>query len=408
MRRAASLKDVALLNLSDDSLASLVRKGNVGYVYELYNPQEAFAVVHHVSFYREDKRVPVERAWLRVHVLAACRRWLPAIGRFIDIPLCLAQIWWIARRHKVAAIRGRGALFASAFGVIVASLRAIPCVVSIGGNNRLAWARLGRYPVLSNRRMTEMLEEWVLTRADEVWCPNEYTRRYAIDRGVDPDRAVLMPWRLAGSALDTPTRGVSATIGAADGPIVLFVGRLEADKHPGILLEALPSVLRARRDVRAVFVGDGSLRASLIRRATVLGVADRVTWTGFQSMAAVKTWLSAASVVCIPMSGFVVFEAAALARPMVVCDVEWHSEFITNDETGVLVPDSDPDAMAQAVLRVVGDDAFARRLGQAAQRRLREHYDPLVIAAREVDRLERLIGHHVGDGAMPSMTPVQR
>ena len=384
----------AILHLVDDSLTALARKGTFGYIGELYNPLEMFDAVHHVSFYREDRRVTVDRPWFHLHVLWTTRQWLPGLGRLLDLPLCLVQLWWLARRHRVALVRSRGPLFGSALGIVVARLRGIPSVVSIGGDYRMVWRVMQRYPVLGSRRLTEALEQWVLRHADEVWCTSAYARQHALGLGVRPERVHVVPWRLRADIFAGEAGGPAVVREAGvdpSRPVVLFVGRLEPDKRPEIVLEALPEILRQRSDAQAVFVGDGSQRERLERRSRELGIAERVRWPGFQSTEAVKAWLAAATVVSIPMSGFVTFEAAAFGKAMAVCDVEWHPEFIQDGETGLLVPDGDSPAMARAVLRLIADPALSRRLGDAGRRRLREVYAPDTIARREVARLTALL-----------------
>lgn len=407
----ASLKKLALLNLVDDSLAALARKGNLGYAYELYNPLEAFRAVHHPTFYPEDRDLVPEKPWLRVHTLVTLRRHLRGLGHLVDLPLCLVQIWWIARRHRVAAVRGRGPLFGSALGILVARLRRIPCVVSIGGDHRLARGLLRSYPVFGSRRLTEWLEAWVLRHADEVWCPSEFARRYALELGVRLERAIRMPWRLRSdvfSAKAGPPDALRAAGVDLASPIVLFVGRLERDKGPDMVLRAVAKAAVARPDIQAVFVGDGRQREKLAREAAALGIEPRVRWLGFRSTEVVKSCLAAASVVCIPMSGFVVFEAAAFAKPMVVCDVEWHAEFTRSGETGMLVPEGDDGRMAAAILELLADPARARRMGEAAKDLLLKAYAPDKIAVEEVARWVSLIerfGVRGRQGADPAGCP---
>jgi glycosyltransferase involved in cell wall biosynthesis len=69
-----------------------------------------------------------------------------------------------------------------------------------------------------------------------------------------------------------------------------------------------------------------------------------------------------------PMMGRALVEAALSSTPIVAYDVDWHSELITDGETGVLVPFGDREAMAGAVLRLLANPGRAAELGSRARR----------------------------------------
>jgi poly(glycerol-phosphate) alpha-glucosyltransferase len=85
------------------------------------------------------------------------------------------------------------------------------------------------------------------------------------------------------------------------------------------------------------------------------------------------------------MSGFVVFEAAAAAKPIVSFDVEWHSEFIRNEETGLLIENRNIKECAKAVLRVLNDKSLAQTLGENARAELHRNYNPYHIGEKEIE-----------------------
>jgi len=96
-------------------------------------------------------------------------------------------------------------------------------------------------------------------------------------------------------------------------PMVLFCGRLEWQKGPDLLVEAIPHVLRAHGAAKFVFVGDGGMRGQLERRAGQLGVAGSVRFLGYRDGDELVDLFKAADVVCVPSRnepfGIVVLEA---------------------------------------------------------------------------------------------------
>jgi glycosyltransferase involved in cell wall biosynthesis len=71
----------------------------------------------------------------------------------------------------------------------------------------------------------------------------------------------------------------------------------------------------------------------------------------------------------------VLVEAMACALPVVTTPVSGIPELVRDGENGLLVPPDDPDALAAAILRLRGDAALRRRLGEAARATVRERFD---------------------------------
>ena len=130
-----------------------------------------------------------------------------------------------------------------------------------------------------------------------------------------------------------------------DGPLLLLVASLRAQKRVDVFLRALPSVLEAVPTARAAIIGNGPESASLRALASELGLADdeRLMMAPFQGPAA--RYLKAADVYVLS-SGWEslpigVLEALACGVPQVVANVGGVAEAIGND-TGVLVGSGRP------------------------------------------------------------------
>ena len=152
-------------------------------------------------------------------------------------------------------------------------------------------------------------------------------------------------------------------------PLVGVVGRLEAQKGHGYLLEAWPAVVKEFPDARLLLVGDGSLREPLHARARELGCADSLIFAGFR--ADVPRMLDAMDVVCLPSlyegMPLTAIEGAAMARPVVATAVDGTPEVVRDGRTGRLVPPADPFALARALRELLRDPDGARQMGQAGR-----------------------------------------
>jgi glycosyltransferase involved in cell wall biosynthesis len=158
-----------------------------------------------------------------------------------------------------------------------------------------------------------------------------------------------------------------------DGPIVTFVGKLVPRKGVDTLIEAIG--LLGRRPGGApllVAAGIGDMQGDLERRALSLGVADRVRFVGKVAHDDVGWWMSAGDLFVLPSLSeglpTVVCEAMNCGRPVVATAVDGTPEIVRDGETGILVPPSDPEALARALARILDDADLARRMGAAALR----------------------------------------
>ncbi len=155
---------------------------------------------------------------------------------------------------------------------------------------------------------------------------------------------------------------------------LLAVGRLVEKKGFAVLLDALAR-LRAPAHLR--IVGDGPLRAELERSIAARALGDRVTLTGPVTHHALPGTYAAAHVVVVPSvkdaagdrDGLpnVVLEAMASGRPVVASDIAAIPSAVRDGHTGVLVPPSDPAALARALDRLSLNPPLRARMGDVAR-----------------------------------------
>jgi glycosyltransferase involved in cell wall biosynthesis len=154
------------------------------------------------------------------------------------------------------------------------------------------------------------------------------------------------------------------------GDEVLTVTRLEQNKRPGLLVEAMASV---QHPVRGAVAGKGSAAGELQATVARLGVEDRVALLGFvDDDELVRRLRSALAVVYAPVDedyGFVTLQAFLAGVPVITAaDAGGVLEWVEHEVTG-LVTDGTPTGVAAAIDRLAGDRALARRLGAAGRER---------------------------------------
>jgi glycosyltransferase involved in cell wall biosynthesis len=158
-------------------------------------------------------------------------------------------------------------------------------------------------------------------------------------------------------------------------PVIGAVGRFSAEKGHRYLIQAMSAVHRALPQARLVLVGYGDLEGELRGRAAGLGLDGAVTFAGERDSAEV---LGSFDLFVQPSlyesQGLALLEAMAAGVPAIASDVGGIGDVVRNEETGLLVPPAEPEALAGAILRLAGSPDLALRLTQGASRRVREHF----------------------------------
>jgi glycosyltransferase involved in cell wall biosynthesis len=143
------------------------------------------------------------------------------------------------------------------------------------------------------------------------------------------------------------------------GKTIVTSCRLNAQKDFSTLLKAFREI-RKTMESRLIIVGDGELREEIIRLAETLGLSEDVVITGFKRNP--FRFLRSADVFVLSsfFEGFgnVIVEAMALGIPVVATDCpSGPAEIIQNGANGFLVPVMDYHRMAEAILKILTDEA---------------------------------------------------
>jgi glycosyltransferase involved in cell wall biosynthesis len=157
------------------------------------------------------------------------------------------------------------------------------------------------------------------------------------------------------------------------GDYVLAVNRFDANKRPGLVVEALH---HASRDVRAVAAGSGSMLAQVRDRARELRLGSRIRLPGFvDDDELLELYANALAVLYAPVDedfGYVTIQAFLAGKPVVTSkDSGGVLEWVEHGVTG-LVTDGSPEQVGAALDQLVSDRDLARRMGEAGRERVRD------------------------------------
>jgi glycosyltransferase involved in cell wall biosynthesis len=284
------------------------------------------------------------------------------------------------RRRRVRVVHSY--LFhANWFGTLAGRLAGVPVVI-------VSKRSMDVYPRARERwacRLTNRLAHRVTAVAEAV---REHVHR---EEGCPLEKVVVIPNGVNTEQFREPSTATAAELlgpGENGTKVVGTIARLVWKRGHEELLEAAALVAQTEPTARLLVVGDGPLRPALEQKAKERGLNGTVRFLGAVPRAA--RLLPHFDVFVLPsvwegMSNGLL-EAMAAGRPVVATRVGGNPEVVVDGESGLLVPPRDPKAMADALLRLLREPELARRMGEAASRRVETEFT----LPRMVHRMESL------------------
>lgn len=178
---------------------------------------------------------------------------------------------------------------------------------------------------------------------------------------------------------------------------LLLVGRLVEKKGIEYALEALAQLAPQFPAAHLTIIGEGPLRAPLLRKTKELGLSQQVSFLGSQTPQQVRAQMSKADIMLTPSvttakgdreSGVIVLkEAGAMELPTVATRHGGIPEIVEHEQSGYLVPERDACALSQRLCQLLGDPALRVRMGRSARQLVEQRYD----TRSQNERLEELL-----------------
>lgn len=230
----------------------------------------------------------------------------------------------------------------------------------------------------------------VMGMANVIVTDSEARRRDIVRWMRWPRRPVLVvPNGVSPPATNRDPGGVRAELGIPGDPRVCVIGQVAGwAKHKGHLdlLEAARLVLAVAPSTIFLLVGfpkgDATFAEQLKHRIRELGLTDRVRLVSYAGpigdvWQVIDIQVHPSTYDSLPNA---LIEGMALSKPIVATTVGGVPDMLKHLESALLVPPHDTGALATALMRLLGDAALGARLGAAAHRRYRAHYQPTVMA----------------------------
>lgn len=181
-----------------------------------------------------------------------------------------------------------------------------------------------------------------------------------------------------------------------DRPILLYVGRLDAEKRIPVVLRAVARVL-SRQKVHLLVVGRGPQKEQLVALSQTLGISDAVTFTGFVSDGDLPKIYSLADLFVMAsvaeLQSIATMEAMATGLPVIGANILALPELVHDGENGYVFPPNDDAALAVCMLNILTNPLRRMAMGKESLKIIQAHHADATIRAFEAI-YERVMGLH--------------
>lgn len=157
-------------------------------------------------------------------------------------------------------------------------------------------------------------------------------------------------------------------------PLLCAAARLSRQKGLEYLIRGMREVVRIFPEATLLIVGEGELEAQLKSLTSELDLSSHVIFTGYRDD--VLSLVASSDLFVLPSlwegMPYALLEAMLASRPVVTTTISSH--VVLNGGTGLVVPPSDPAALAEAIIKILRDPELASRMGRSGRERLETHF----------------------------------
>jgi len=232
----------------------------------------------------------------------------------------------------------------------------------------------------------DRIDKWMHRRMDHVVCVSQGQADKVIRAGTPADRVSVIYNAVCMDRFDAPSdisyrHRLEAMFPNKPKLIVGAAGRLSPEKGFDVLVNAVKQILTEPQsldceNIGAVIFGDGVLQESLQKQIYEADVSQSVVLAGFteqldQYMHHFDLFVQSSHTEGLPS---VLLEAMAARTAVVATQVGGTGELVVDGSTGLMVPPNDPDALAEAMRKVLSDEERRRTMGENGRMRVEQSF----------------------------------
>lgn len=279
----------------------------------------------------------------------------------------------LIRSEQVALIHAHE-FSAIVYGWVVSRFAGVPFVGTVHGKNYF-WEKL-------RRRLAYRVISW----SGRLVAVSEDLKRFIMSAVGVPEAQVQVIYngvRDTDPVAESEADRCRTELGIQPGnPVVGSVGSLYPVKGHQYLLDAMPGLIRRHPSITLLLIGSGDLDASLKEQARRMSIEGHVRFLGLRLD--IPRLLASMDVFVLPSlsegHSLALLEAMQAGKPVVATRVGGNTELVCDGETGILVPSKDPDALTEALHRLLDNRAMRDAFGLQAMRRVQKQFSSSLMA----------------------------
>jgi len=221
----------------------------------------------------------------------------------------------------------------------------------------------------------------VLKHADRILTVSKETMKYVLRLGADKTKTSVMYNGVDTNCFHPVKKGESRKkLGLPKKRKIIFSARRLVYKN-GIdtLIESAHLVARNNPDILFVVAGKGPSRKLIEDSIKELGIENNIKLTGFVPDELLPVYYNAADYFVLPSASgeglpLVLFEAMACGLPVIATTVGGTPEIINHMKNGVLVPPRNPEAMAEALSKLLAEEKLGPTIGEEAKKNVEDRF----------------------------------
>lgn len=347
------------------------------------------------SLYRQEQEqgATIHRVWVYASVGAGLRRMVNYAS------FTVASVWGLlkARRPDFVFVESPP-LFLSVPGAWAARRWHVPMIFNVADLWPDSIRELGLLQEGWALRMADALESWTYRRAEYVNAVTEGIRSTLIAvKKVPEDKVLFLP---NGVDIETfrptsPDSGILSELGLTGRKVIVYAGTLGYAQGLEVALEAMKSLERQIPEAILLFIGDGSEKETLVRRAAELRLSN-VKFLAPRSPEYVARLYSVACVGFASLKNSPLFEGArpskllpimASGKPVLYSGAGEATRLIQEAQAGLTVPPEDSAMLADAALQLLRDPELAATLGRNGRTYVEQQLSWEMVVRRWLDQL---------------------
>ena len=376
--------------------------GSVGHIAGVVNELEHFAAPP-ILMTTDD--IATVNARIEQHLVAPSE----AFWNFRELPTLVLNDTLEAETARVLAGRTPAFVYQryslnNYTGLRVARRAGVPLVIEYNGSEIWMSRHWGR--PLAHEKLSERIERLNLRGADLVVVVSAAMKDEIVARGVDAKQVLVNPNGVDTDRYrpDVDGSAVRAKCGLKDALVIGFIGTFGPWHGAEVLARAYVRLRSSHPSlasrVRLLMIGDGATMTDVRTILSQGGAQDATVFTGLVPQEDGASHLAACDILVSPHvpnpdgtpffgSPTKLFEYMAMGKGIVASKLDQIGDVLEHDETALLVPPGDVDALAEAIARLADDRPRRERLGAEARRAAVERHTWHEHTRRTIDQLTR-------------------